>query len=209
MNVNPPSRTGHASQRTRCTRTSADARNDSAERQKVDHRRIVCLHGEVGAAADAREAEQHLGLLSDGQADRVDTLRKAETAGLSPDSVPIDFLIPFEGTPLGQRWELTLRWCLRILALFRVVFRDVEVRLAGGRVIHLRGQQSLALHLADSIFLDDYLTGEGQSGAPARSGPPTGPCAGARAPVRARASRDAGRPAPGRRSAPQGTHGPP
>ncbi|WP_069164657.1 biotin synthase BioB [Nocardia altamirensis] len=124
--------------------------------------------------------------------DRVDTLRRATTAGLSPcsgaifgmgesdddivdlavalreldpDSVPVNFLIPFDGTPLGDRWDLTPDRCLRILALFRFYFPDVEVRLAGGREIHLRSLQPLALHLANSMFLGDYLTSEGQPGA--------------------------------------------
>ncbi|MFF1613817.1 biotin synthase BioB [Amycolatopsis sp. NPDC058278] len=83
---------------------------------------------------------------------------------LDPDSVPVNFLIPFAGTPLEGRWELTPARCLRILALFRFLFPDVEVRLAGGREIHLRGLQPLALHLANSIFLGDYLTSEGQPG---------------------------------------------
>ena len=88
---------------------------------------------------------------------------------LDPDSVPVNFLIPFEGTPLGGNWELTPSRCLRILALFRLVFPDVEVRLAGGREIHLRGLQSMALHLANAIFLGDYLTSEGQPGADDRA----------------------------------------
>jgi biotin synthase len=124
-------------------------------------------------------------------ADRVDTVRRAAAEGLSPcsgaifgmgesddeiadlairlreldpDSVPVNFLIPFEGTPLAGRWELTPARCLRILALFRFFFPDVEVRLAGGREIHLRGMQSLALHLANASFLGDSLTSEGQPG---------------------------------------------
>ncbi|WP_331766714.1 biotin synthase BioB [Embleya sp. NBC_00896] len=124
--------------------------------------------------------------------DRTDTLRRATKAGLSPcsgaimgmgesdedivdlafalkeldpDSVPVNFLIPFKGTPLADNWELTPDRCLRILALFRFVFPDVEVRLAGGREIHLRSLQPLALHLANSMFLGDYLTSEGQPGA--------------------------------------------
>jgi biotin synthase len=84
---------------------------------------------------------------------------------LDPDSVPVNFLIPFEGTPLGGRWDLTPHRCLRILAMFRFLFPDVEVRLAGGREIHLRGLQPLALHVVNSIFLGDYLTSEGQPGA--------------------------------------------
>ncbi|CAM5474087.1 Biotin synthase OS=Streptomyces tendae OX=1932 GN=bioB PE=3 SV=1 [Streptomyces tendae] len=46
----------------------------------------------------------------------------------------------------------------------RFVCPDVEVRIAGGREVHLRNHQPLALHLANSIFLGDYLTSEGQAG---------------------------------------------
>ncbi len=83
---------------------------------------------------------------------------------LDPDSVPVNFLIPFEGTPLAKEWKLTPQRCLRILAMVRFVCPDVEVRLAGGREIHLRTLQPLALHLVNSIFLGDYLTSEGQAG---------------------------------------------
>jgi biotin synthase len=123
--------------------------------------------------------------------DRVDTVRQAAAAGLSacsgliaglgesdadlveaafalrelnPDSVPVNFLIPFEGTPLAGKWTLTPQRCLRILAMVRFVNPDAEVRLAGGREIHLRSLQPLALHIANSIFLGDYLTSEGQAG---------------------------------------------
>ena len=124
-------------------------------------------------------------------ADRVNTVHKAHSAGLSacsgliagmgesdedlvdvvfslreldPDSVPVNFLIPFEGTPLAEEWNLTPQRCLRILAMVRFVCPDVEVRVAGGREVHLRTLQPLALHLANSIFLGDYLTSEGQAG---------------------------------------------
>ncbi|GAA5196337.1 biotin synthase BioB [Rugosimonospora acidiphila] len=85
-------------------------------------------------------------------------------ADLAPDSVPVNFLIPFDGTPMAGRWELTPQRCLRILAMVRFVFPDVEVRVAGGREIHLRSLQPLALHVANAIFLGDYLTSEGQAG---------------------------------------------
>ncbi|MGW1182577.1 biotin synthase BioB [Streptomyces drozdowiczii] len=124
-------------------------------------------------------------------ADRVDTVHQAQAAGLSacsgliagmgesdadlvdvvfslreldPDSVPVNFLIPFEGTPLAKEWNLTPQRCLRILAMVRFVCPDVEVRLAGGREVHLRSMQPLALNLVNSIFLGDYLTSEGQAG---------------------------------------------
>ncbi|MFE7637666.1 biotin synthase BioB [Kitasatospora sp. NPDC001119] len=124
-------------------------------------------------------------------ADRVDTVQKAHGAGLSAcsgliagmgesdedlvdvvfalrelgsDSVPVNFLIPFEGTPLAKEWNLTPQRCLRILAMVRFVNPDTEVRIAGGREVHLRSMQPLGLHIANSIFLGDYLTSEGQAG---------------------------------------------
>lgn len=83
---------------------------------------------------------------------------------LDSDSVPVNFLIPFEGTPLAKEWNLTPQRALRILAMVRFVCPDVEVRLAGGREVHLRSMQPLALHIVNSIFLGDYLTSEGQAG---------------------------------------------
>ena len=82
---------------------------------------------------------------------------------LVPDSVPINFLIPIEGTPLSAVNELTPLRCLRILALYRVLFPNVEVRIAGGREVHLRSLQPLGLQLANSIFAGDYLTTKGQA----------------------------------------------
>lgn len=87
-----------------------------------------------------------------------------ELRSLDPDSVPVNFLMPFEGTPLAGTWELTPAKALRILAMVRFVHPDVEVRLAGGREMHLRTMQPLALHCANSVFLGDYLTSEGQAG---------------------------------------------
>lgn len=53
---------------------------------------------------------------------------------------------------------------LRIVITARFVRRpDRETRLAGGREILLRSLQAQALHVANSIFLGDYLTAEGQA----------------------------------------------
>lgn len=123
-------------------------------------------------------------------ADRVETVGRARDAGLSPcsgalfgmgetdddivdvafalralepDSVPVNFLIPVDGTPLAGTWELTPQRCLRILALYRFMFPTTEIRIAGGREVHLRSVQGLGLELANSIFVGDYLTTEGQA----------------------------------------------
>lgn len=82
---------------------------------------------------------------------------------LGPESVPVNFLIPIEGTPLANRRELTPLRCLRILAAYRCLFPEVELRIAGGREVHLRSLQALGLYLANSIFIGDYLTTKGQA----------------------------------------------
>lgn len=82
---------------------------------------------------------------------------------LGADSIPVNFLIPFEGTPMAQHWQLTANRCLRILAMIRYKAPDVEVRIGGGREMHLRHHQLTALQIANSIFLGDYLTSQGQS----------------------------------------------
>jgi biotin synthase len=83
--------------------------------------------------------------------------------GLDVDSIPVNFLLPFEGTPLEGQWALDPRRCLRILAMVRLANPAAEVRLAAGREVHLRQMQGVALQIVNSIFLGDYLTSEGQA----------------------------------------------
>ncbi len=82
---------------------------------------------------------------------------------LNVTSVPLNFLIPIEGTPFSQKNELTPQRCLRILCLFRLLLPAQEIRIAGGREVHLRSLQPLGLYAANSIFVGDYLTTPGQS----------------------------------------------
>lgn len=79
---------------------------------------------------------------------------------LGSDSIPINFLVLVDGTPLEGQWNLTPMQCMKIVATARFVCPDREIRLAGGREIHLRLLQPMALQLADSILLGDYLTAE-------------------------------------------------
>jgi len=67
--------------------------------------------------------------------------------------------------PMAGQWQLTPLHCLKIVALARLICPTAEIRLAGGRELHLGTLQGLALHLANSIFLGDYLTAEGQAAA--------------------------------------------
>ncbi len=82
---------------------------------------------------------------------------------LQVTSVPLNFLIPIPGTPFADRTELTPQRCLRILCLFRFLLPAQEIRIAGGREVHLRSLQPLGLYAANSIFVGDYLTTPGQA----------------------------------------------
>ncbi|GAB4546444.1 MAG: biotin synthase BioB [Pleurocapsa sp.] len=83
---------------------------------------------------------------------------------LNVTSVPVNFLIPIAGTPLAAGAEqLNPRRCLRILCLFRFILPNQEIRIAGGREVHLRSLQPLGLYPANSIFVGDYLTTAGQA----------------------------------------------
>ncbi len=121
--------------------------------------------------------------------DRVNTVNMAKEAGISPcsgviigmretqqdvvdmafslkeldaDSIPVNFLNAIDGTPLEGTAELEPRYCLKVLALMRYVNPSKEIRISGGREVNLRSLQPLGLYPANSLFLGDYLTTEGQ-----------------------------------------------
>src|SRR5262245_33111736 len=78
-------------------------------------------------------------------------------------SVPVNFLIPIPGTPFEAQTGLDPRRCLRVLCLYRFILPSQEIRIAGGREVHLRSMQPLGLYAANSIFIGDYLTTPGQA----------------------------------------------
>ncbi|QTD39877.1 biotin synthase BioB [Sporosarcina sp. Te-1] len=121
--------------------------------------------------------------------DRVNTVESAKEAGISPcsgvivgmretkadiidmarslhaldaDSIPVNFLHAVDGTPLEGTNELTPRYCLKVLCLFRFINPSKEIRISGGREVNLRSLQPLGLYPANSIFVGDYLTTAGQ-----------------------------------------------
>jgi biotin synthase len=121
--------------------------------------------------------------------DRVETLRNVRNAGLElcsggilgmgetdddvvemafalrelgVESIPLNFLNPFDGTPLAGTQRLNPRHCLKALCMMRLVNPSSELRIAGGREMHLGSLQAMGLYVANSIFVGDYLTTKGQ-----------------------------------------------
>lgn len=86
-------------------------------------------------------------------------------AELQVASIPINFLIPIEGAQLGRPVVLDPRYCLKVLAMFRLTNPTTELRIAGGREVNLRSMQAMGLYAANSMFVSDYLTTPGQAAA--------------------------------------------
>lgn len=85
-----------------------------------------------------------------------------ELRALQAESIPVNFLHPIDGTPLADHKRLNPRFCLKVLCLFRLANPRSEIRIAGGRELNLRWLQPQGLYAANSIFLADYLTTQGQ-----------------------------------------------
>jgi len=113
----------------------------------------------------AREAGLELccgGIIGMGETDE-DVAEFALTlAELCPEAIPINFLIPIQGTPLQDRHELRPLYCLKALALVRLASPRSDLRIAAGREVHLGPLQPFGLFVANSIFVGDYLTTRGQ-----------------------------------------------
>ncbi len=98
--------------------------------------------------------------LGESMQDRIDmafTLRD-----LQVDSIPINFLMPIPGTPLGSSRGIAPLEGLHALALFRMILPDREIRVCGGRGTAL-GQLHPLIFLAgaDGFMIGNYLTMNG------------------------------------------------
>ena len=102
------------------------------------------------------------GIIGMGEQPRDVVAMALELRDLAVESIPINFLNPIDGTPLAGRRDLTPNYCLKVLCMVRLVNPTSELRIAGGRELHLKSLQPLGLYPANSLFVGDYLTTKGQ-----------------------------------------------
>ena len=90
--------------------------------------------------------------------DRVSMLYTYTLLPKAPESIPINALVPVEGTPLENQ-ELVPIWdMVRMIATTRIVFPDSVVRLSAGRTRMSLPEQTLCfLAGANSIFAGEKL----------------------------------------------------
>jgi biotin synthase len=87
-----------------------------------------------------------------------------ELAALDPVEVPLNFLDPRPGTPMGDLAPISAREALQAIALFRLVLPRAWIRLAGGREKVLGELQAMGMLAgANALIVGNYLTTEGRA----------------------------------------------
>ncbi|MGS5405729.1 biotin synthase BioB [Acinetobacter junii] len=100
--------------------------------------------------------------------DRIGLLHELSTMPVHPESVPINMLVPIEGTPLADVEKLDVTEWIRTIAVARIIMPHSYIRLSAGRESLSDSDQALAFMAgANSLFSGDKLlttpnTGEGK-----------------------------------------------
>ena len=83
--------------------------------------------------------------VSESKEDVVDML--LELREIQPEALPINFLLPIKGTPLGDAdiSMLTTEYCMKVLCLARLLVPKADIRCAAGREVYFkRGRKETA-----------------------------------------------------------------
>ncbi|HEX2049900.1 MAG TPA: biotin synthase BioB [Actinomycetota bacterium] len=103
-------------------------------------------------------------LLGMGESDdqRVEMLEQLRD--VHPAEVPLNFLNPRPGTPLGGRPLVEPLEAIRWISLFRLALPEVILRYAGGREVTLRELQAMGMTSGiNALIVGNYLTTLGRS----------------------------------------------
>ena len=85
-------------------------------------------------------------------------------ASLSPDEVPINILIGREGTPMAAFEPIDPLEAIKTIAVWRFIMPKTILKIAGGREVHLKDKDRLALKAgANGIITGGYLTTGGNA----------------------------------------------
>jgi biotin synthase len=124
------------------TRTYQDRLNTLAHVRRAGI--TVCSGGIIG--------------MGENRAQRYGLLRELSNLNPHPESVPVNMLVPVEGTPLGNRAAEDPLELVRMIATARILMPKSMVRLSAGRLSLSDEAQALCfLAGANSVFLGDKL----------------------------------------------------
>lgn len=96
--------------------------------------------------------------LGENHADRVGMLYTLSNLNPHPESVPVNALVPVEGTPLAEQPRVSIWEMVRMISTARIVIPTAMVRLSAGReVMSVEDQALCFLAGANSIFTGEKL----------------------------------------------------
>ncbi len=82
---------------------------------------------------------------------------------LGVESVPLNFLNPVLGTPMGNQTPMSPYEILRAIATYRYMLPKAEIRIAGGRQFLGDMQSMIFMAGASGVMIGNYLTTQGRS----------------------------------------------
>ncbi len=96
--------------------------------------------------------------LGESQEDRISLLHTLANLDPQPESVPINMLVPVEGTPMENNEMLDIFEWIRAIAVARILMPKSMVRLSAGRLTISKEAQALAFMAgANAIFTGEKL----------------------------------------------------
>jgi len=96
--------------------------------------------------------------MGENENDRIGMLHTLSTMSVHPESVPVNALVPVEGTPLAEQPRVSVWEMVRMIATARILMPKSMVRLSAGRVrMNLEEQALCFMAGANSIFAGDKL----------------------------------------------------
>ena len=95
--------------------------------------------------------------MGESKEDVVDML--LELREIQPEALPINFLLPIKGTPLGDAdiSGLTTEYCMKVLCLARLLVPKSDIRCAVGREVYFKGEEKKLLSVVILSLLPDIL----------------------------------------------------
>jgi len=154
------------SQARRLKEAGLDAYNHNLDTSRRHYRSIISTRtydDRLKTLANVRAAGVTVcsgGIIGIGESvdDRCDMLLTLANLDPQPESVPINALVPMEGTPLGHLPPVDPLDLVRMIAVARILMPRARVRLSAGRTELSREAQLLAMYAgANSIFYGDKL----------------------------------------------------
>ena len=96
--------------------------------------------------------------LGENRNDRIGLLQELSTLPIHPESVPINMLVPIEGTPLANVEKLDVTEWIRTIAVARIIMPKSYIRLSAGREPLSDSDHALAFMAgANSLFSGEKL----------------------------------------------------